>query len=270
MSEVKYNYKSLEDYLTSNPLTVDRCFDDGWGAKFPVKGIELNASVLFADITSFSKKTLDLNPIETLIYVNNFFSWISAEALMHSHGLIDKYIGDEIMVVFANEFGSEDHFIDALKTARMMMQYDALDFSPHIGIASGHVVIGYVGTPLKYNCSVFGLPVMLAARCTSVRSNCLKSIVFPESCWKSNYVFKNIFPSIKWYNSKNELYKESDSGWQKKEARSVELKNIGEKSIIEIICNTTHIPSISAPEIAKIYFSEFKKNSQYHGYNHND
>lgn len=270
MSEIKYNYKSIEDYLISKPLTVDTCLDDGWGAKFPVKGIELNASVLFADITAFSKKTLGLNPVETLIYVNKFFSWISAEALIHSHGLIDKYIGDEIMVVFANEFGSEDHFIDALKTARMMMQWDALDFSPHIGIASGPVVIGYVGTPLKYNCSVFGSPVILAARCTSVRSNQSKSIIFPETCWKPNYVFKDIFPSIKWYNSDHKLYDEVDSGWEKKEPRIVELKNIGEKSIIEIVCNTMHIPSIAAPEIAKRHFSEIKRDGQYHGYKHND
>ena len=49
------------------------------GARFPVKGREINASVLFCDISRFSQRTLELNPTE--IFVNNFFTWITAEAL---------------------------------------------------------------------------------------------------------------------------------------------------------------------------------------------
>jgi class 3 adenylate cyclase len=54
--------------------------DDGWGAQFAVKGRELEATILFADIADFSGRTADLTPTETLAYVNNFFAWISAEA----------------------------------------------------------------------------------------------------------------------------------------------------------------------------------------------
>src|SRR5271165_3634614 len=111
---VKYRYNSLEDFLTSNPLTVDGQVDDGWGAMFPVKGREIDATILFSDISGFSRRTLDLSPTETLIFVNNFFSWISAEALRGQPGIVDKYIGDEIMVVFSKEFGSDDPFADAV------------------------------------------------------------------------------------------------------------------------------------------------------------
>ena len=77
---MNYRYNSLEDFLATNPLSVDAQVDDGWGAVFPVKGREIEAAILFSDITGFCRRTLDLSPTETLIFVNNFFAWISADA----------------------------------------------------------------------------------------------------------------------------------------------------------------------------------------------
>ena len=54
---VSYRYSSLEDSLISNPLTVNGIAADGWGATFTVKGREIKASILFADISSFSSRT---------------------------------------------------------------------------------------------------------------------------------------------------------------------------------------------------------------------
>jgi class 3 adenylate cyclase len=156
-------YNSLEDFLISNRLTIDGTLDDGWGAQFAVKGRETEVAILFADITGFSQRTQSLSPTETLIFVNNFFAWITAEAIKNRPCIVDKYIGDEVMVLFSKEFGSEDPFIDALNTARWIAENDVLSFGPHIGIAAGLVTVGFVGTPLKYNCSVFGLPVTLAS-----------------------------------------------------------------------------------------------------------
>jgi len=178
VTTIKYRYNSLDDFLATKPLSVDGEADDGWGAPFPVKGREIEAAVLFADISGFSKRTLDLSPTEMLICVNNFFAWISAEALRGRFGIVDKYIGDEIMVVFSKEFGSDDPFAEALQAGRWMLENDALAFEPHIGVAAGPVTVGYVGTPIKYNCSVFGPAVAMAARCANISgSNCNRSRV---------------------------------------------------------------------------------------------
>src|SRR5437016_2604485 len=104
MSSVTYRYSSLEDFLIASVLSVDGQLDDGWGAAFPVRGREIDATVVFADITAFTSRTLELSPTETLILVNNFFAWISAEALRGGTGIVDKYIGDELMIVFSREF----------------------------------------------------------------------------------------------------------------------------------------------------------------------
>jgi len=146
---LKYRFNSLEDYLQSHTLDVDGLLDDGFGAAFPVKGRLIDAAVLFADMAAFSTRSKDLSPIETLIFANNFFAWISAEALRGRPGIVDKYVGDEVMVIFAHEFGSEDPFLDAVEAARWMAERDYLGFCPHLGIAAGPVVVGYSPTPRR-------------------------------------------------------------------------------------------------------------------------
>lgn len=81
MSRVNYRYHSLEDFLISTRLSVDGVFDDRWGAAILVKGRKIEAAILFADISSFSSRTLNLSSTKTLAFVNTFFTGITAEAL---------------------------------------------------------------------------------------------------------------------------------------------------------------------------------------------
>jgi class 3 adenylate cyclase len=187
-------YRSLEEFLISKELTVNAEMDDGWGAHFPLKGREIEATILFADITSFSKNTESLSSTETMLYVNKFIAWISAEGLVNTYGIVDKYIGDEILVVFSNEFGSRNHFLDALEAARRFGECDEWQFRPHIGLGSGVVTVGYTGTPLRYNCTVFGRPVTIAARCSTAKIEEKHSarIVFPAQLF-DNYSFDQVF-----------------------------------------------------------------------------
>jgi class 3 adenylate cyclase len=231
MSRVTYRYHSLEDFLISTPLSVDGVFDDGWGAAVPVKGREIEAAILFADISSFSSRTLNLSPTETLAFVNTFFAWITAEALRVGPAIVDKYIGDEIMVIFSPAFGSQDAFADAVLTARRMGENDFLDFCPHMGIAAGVVTAGFVGTPVKYNCSVFGAPVALAARCAGLHSGqaASSSIVFPAAL-AGDRPLADFFPSAPG----------RPSPWKVLPPRTAKPKNVGEIEVVEVINVTSH------------------------------
>lgn len=258
---MRHRYQSLEDFLITNPLTVDCPFDDGGGEIFPVKGREIDATILFADITSFTARTLELTPAETLFFVNNFFSWISAEALRGRPGIVDKYIGDELMLVFSTEFGSDDPFVDAVQAARFMAQNDFLGFCPHIGLASGRVIVGYVGTPLKYSCSVFGSPVALAARCAGVTAAddeyVSSTIVFPAAEWGSRD-FDAVLPPQRLRNTDGSEIVQPH-GWEMLEPRTVDLKNLGGIEVREIVSRMAHIPMQSATERAKEGLAELKK-----------
>lgn len=258
-NKVKYN--SLDDFMKSKPLNADGVLNDGWGEWYSVKGIELEGTVLFADISNFSGRTIDLNPIETLIFVNNFFTWITAEALKDCHGIIDKYIGDEIMIVFSKEFGSENHFIDAVRTASFIAENDHLRFNPHIGIASGDIAVGYVGTPLKYNCSVFGRPVALAARCAGkTSSKNTSSIIFPTDLNKSNSLDDLIPPKEK------VGFPEPFQTWEMLPEKEVEIKNMNHIKLTELVCKV-HYTGISPEEIARKNLEILKENGLYRKYN---
>jgi hypothetical protein len=69
-----------------------------------------------------------------------------------------------------------------------MSRHDVHAYGPHIGIASGRVIVGYPGTALRYNVSVFGAPVGLGARCAAVKpadpeKMVSSTIVMPGSDW---------------------------------------------------------------------------------------
>lgn len=260
--EVRYPLRSLEDFLIGTPLNADAQLNDGWGAYFPVKGCELEATILFADITAFSARTLNLSPMETLAFVNNFFAWITAEALRGRKGIIDKYIGDEIMVVFSKDFGSKDPFQEAIETARFMAEHDVHSYVPHIGLASGRVVIGYVGTPLKYSATVLGAPVAMAARCSGLKPQVSEetfystSISFPAEAWGERD-FDEVFPPVKIRT--NEAERENGSpefieqahGWELLSPQTVELKNLPDTEIRSIINKAGHFSSTSAEDRAR-------------------
>lgn len=234
---IEQRFHSLEDFLASAMNHVDGVLDDGWGFEFPVKGREIEATVLFADITSFSTRTMDMSPAATLVYVQNFFAWITAEALRGRPGIVDKYIGDEVMVVFSDEFGSKDPLEDAVQAAAAMSRHDVHGYGPHIGIASGRVIVGYAGTSLRYNVSVFGAPVALAARCAGVKPADTEkvissTIVMPAADWGDRELDEVLPPK---------MVEQPDGSlkpdWQRFELvdqREVPMKGLGEVAIREI------------------------------------
>jgi hypothetical protein len=191
-------------------------------------------------------------PAATLVYVQNFFAWITAEALHGRPGIVDKYIGDEVMVVFSNEFGSEEPFLDAVRAAAAMSKNDAHAFCPHIGIASGRVIVGYAGTALRYNVSVFGAPVALAARCAAVRpapdddeSGFISpSIVMPAVEWGDRSL-NGVLPPRKMKTSDGREYDEP-STFVLRQSRGVTMKGLGDVAVRELHNAGMHFPSLSA------------------------
>lgn len=241
-------YHSLDDFLASTMSHVDGVLSDGWGENFPVKGREIDAVVLFADISGFSTRTLNLSSTETLIYVQNFFAWVTAEALQGRPGIVDKYIGDEVMVVFSKEFGSEEPFVDAVQAAAAMSRSDVHAYRPHMGIASGPVTVGYAGTAMRYNVSVFGAPVALAARCAGVRKPAeseqvvSSTIVFPASDWAGRDLDQVLPPG-------SELQPEHRP-FELQEQRDVAMKGLGSVKVQEIYNTGMWWPTQSAEDRA--------------------
>ena len=80
-----------------------------------------------------------------------------------------------------------------------MSRHDVHAYGPHIGVASGRVIVGYAGTALRYNVSVFGAPVALAARCAAVKPAdpqkvVSSTVVAPASDWGTREI-DDVLPS---------------------------------------------------------------------------
>ena len=149
-----------------------------------------------------------------------------------------------------------------------MVSHDPWNFNPHIGIASGPVTVGYVGTPIKYNCSVFGAPVALAARCASVKPQDGHGggsrIVFPATEWGGRRL-EDLFPPERYKRPDGETV-EMPPKWELTSPRKEPMKNIGEIEVCEVRRLTMWIPhDFSAEQAAKESLQQIRQAGRYWG-----
>jgi len=133
---------------------------------------ESEISILFIDIERFSNMAERMPPRDVASLLSEFYDSISEIVFKHSGG-ISKYIGDKVMAVFGAPVSVEGHADQAVKAGKKMIQTiqkinqdhpDDIDLSVRVGINSGRVVHGYVGSRQVKDFTVIGDPVNVAAR----------------------------------------------------------------------------------------------------------
>lgn len=127
-------------------------------------------SVLFCDIRGFTTLTAGMPPDEVIALLNEHMSALTA--LVHEHcGVVDKFVGDMIMALFGapSAYGNDAQRA-ALCALRMVECREKLnqrgrwDFHVGIGIATGTVVAGCMGSEERLDYTVLGEKVNLASR----------------------------------------------------------------------------------------------------------
>lgn len=137
-------------------------------------GKELDVAVLFADIRGFTRITEKMSPQETIALLNECMGRIS-QIIDQYEGVIDKYVGDEVMVLFGAPDYCEKKSFKAVEAAIAMMQSlqcwneerkkaGLFPVEMGIGIHMGNVVAGNMGTEERLNYTVLGANVNLASR----------------------------------------------------------------------------------------------------------
>lgn len=158
----------LAEYLTRQGITkVAFCADGALlnPVRFPVASLEVEGAILFADLTGYSRAAAHLTPAECAYLVSQFFAWFEGEAGRPYEGIVDKFMGDELMMVFPADVCSLSPLEAALRTAKAMLANDPYAFEPKIGIAAGPVAIAVIGTESTGSVTAMGSTVNLAARC---------------------------------------------------------------------------------------------------------
>ena len=137
---------------------------------------ELTATILFTDINGFTHLTEHLPPRETNMILNQYFSRMT-DVIFKYDGTLDKYIGDGLMAVFGAPMERKDDPIRAIQAARemreelarmMVSEGEDRKFSIRIGINTGHVVAGNIGSPKRLDYTIIGDPVNIASRLESM------------------------------------------------------------------------------------------------------
>jgi len=137
---------------------------------------KLNASVLFTDIRGFSGLSELLSPDELSDILNiHYFSPLD-NIIFEFNGTLDKHIGDSIMGIFGAPVTYGDDALravlsalrmrDEMKTINEELSRQGRDLSVGIGIGvgTGEVMAGIFGSSRKKEYTIFGLPVVVAAR----------------------------------------------------------------------------------------------------------
>jgi len=127
-------------------------------------------TVMFADISGFTVMSEKMDPEQVRSLMNNCFDQLVPIVEKYG-GVVDKFIGDEIMALYGAPVAHEDDPARALRTALDIMdtleRFNAehgTDLGMHAGINTGLMVAGGIGSQGRQQYSVMGDTVNLAAR----------------------------------------------------------------------------------------------------------
>ncbi|MDF1861626.1 MAG: adenylate/guanylate cyclase domain-containing protein [Verrucomicrobiales bacterium] len=127
-------------------------------------------SILFCDIRGFTRMTEDMHPTDVIAMLNEHMTAMTAVVRRH-YGVVDKFVGDEIMAVFGGlkSYGN-DADLAASCACDMIQERERLnrefghEIEIGVGVATGEVVAGCMGSIDRLNFTVLGARVNLAAR----------------------------------------------------------------------------------------------------------
>ncbi|MGQ9630662.1 MAG: adenylate/guanylate cyclase domain-containing protein [bacterium] len=164
----------LEKYLSHQ--VVDSVLSSA--GPIELGGVRKNVTILFSDIRDFTSMSEKMEPEEIVRTLNEYFSTMTNIVIKYN-GLLDKYMGDSIMAVFGAPVERYDDAQRAVKTAVEMQQALARlcskwrkeerpTFDVGIGVATGDVVAGNLGSEHKMEYTVVGSVVNLTSRLCSV------------------------------------------------------------------------------------------------------
>jgi adenylate cyclase len=164
---------SFGRYVT--PEIVERILaspDDEW-----MKGIRLEATIVFVDIRGFTAIAEGSDPDEVVDLLNSYFTLVTEIIIRHG-GYLDKFVGDAVMGVFGALIQNHAHAESAVRAAVEVRHHLAgLDrgFSTAvshvqagIGINTGEVVAGNLGSSKRMEYTVIGDNVNVASRLTDL------------------------------------------------------------------------------------------------------
>jgi len=156
----RYHSADVVDAILRNP-------------KLPGIGLEeRDVTVMFTDLSGFTPLAEEATPARVAELLNEYYT-VATSAIFEHAGTVNEYMGDGVLAVFGAPLAHPRHAANAVRAAvdlvhgvrrNPVIGREALGLHVRIGINSGRVVAGSVGSPHRLKYAVIGDPVNVAAR----------------------------------------------------------------------------------------------------------
>ena len=179
----RYTSAELVENLIKNPEKID------------LGGVSKTATILFSDIAGFTAFSAKFSPKEVVSLMNEYLSRMT-EIVLNHQGEIDKFIGDAIMARFGVLSELENSSQNAVEAAcHMLEELDKLrnewaargleNFNIRIGVATGPVLAGNIGSTRRQEFTVMGTTVNLASRLEALNKELGSRILIDEETFNN-------------------------------------------------------------------------------------
>lgn len=169
-SQKRFIKQAFRHYLS--PAVIDRILVDPHALKLGGERREL--SILFMDLAAFTSLSEGLEPEELTALLNDYLSDMT-DIILEEGGTLDKYLGDAILAFWNAPLGQDDHATRACRAA-VRCQRRLIERGPdfrarcgrelraRIGLHTGPVVVGNMGSRQRFDYTVLGDAANLASR----------------------------------------------------------------------------------------------------------
>lgn len=177
----QYMDKKVVDYLLAHPEAI------------APGGQKKKVTVFFADIAGFTTISERLSPEDTAMILHKVLNSLT-EVVIKNSGVVDKYIGDSIMAFWGAPLESDFDEFNACKAAleciasvkdlnNKFSEKGLPTINIRIGIHTGDVIVGNIGSDRMFNYTVIGDAVNIASRLESVNKFFKTSIIISEETY---------------------------------------------------------------------------------------
>lgn len=164
------------------------------------------ATILFSDIRSFTSIAESMGPQALVAQLNEYFEEMT-QSIFEYEGTVDKFIGDAIMSVFGTPYPRDDDPVRAIKCSLDMLRrlgklhtkWEAQGrplFRTGIGINTGKVMLGNIGSERRMEFTVIGDAVNLSSRLESATKYFGARVIAGEESFlpqsRDQFIFRNL------------------------------------------------------------------------------
>ncbi len=158
-------------------------------------GEKKTISIMYVDVRNFTTLCENLSPNEITTFMNNYFN-LATDVIIDNRGMLDKYIGDEILGLFGAPVSYEGFELNAVKSAITIRNISfklAEEYANHpvlknfrvgAGIGTGEVVVGNIGSNTIFNYTGIGDRMNFSSRLEGLNKVYHTSIIIDQATYE--------------------------------------------------------------------------------------